>query len=58
MFFGESDTIAAIATAPGNSGISIIRISGEHAVLTADRIFKKKMGVTPKEYIMSGEENK
>ena len=44
MFFGESDTIAAIATAPGNSGISIIRISGEHAVLTADRIFKKKNG--------------
>ena len=44
MFFGESDTIAAIATAPGNSGISIIRISGEHAVLTADRIFKRKNG--------------
>ena len=42
MFFGESDTIAAIATAPGNAGISIIRISGEHAVLTADRIFKRK----------------
>lgn len=44
MFFGESDTIAAIATALGNSGISIIRISGEHAVLTADRIFKRKNG--------------
>ncbi len=39
-----SDTIAAISTAPGNSGISIIRISGDDAVTVADRIFRMKGG--------------
>ena len=43
----ETDTIAAIATAPGNSGISIIRISGEEAIPVADRIFQKKKGSRP-----------
>lgn len=38
----KSDTIAAIATAPGNSGIGIIRISGPEAVAVADRIFRAK----------------
>jgi len=38
----EFDTIAAISTAVGNSGISIIRISGPNAFLAADRIFKGK----------------
>ena len=35
----SNDTIAAIATAPGRAGISIIRISGPEAFRTADRIF-------------------
>lgn len=43
----ETDTIAAIATAPGNSGISIVRISGEEAIQVADRIFQKKKGSRP-----------
>jgi len=38
------DTIAAIATAMGNSGIGIVRISGDEAVEIADRIFKLKGG--------------
>ena len=38
------DTIAAIATAPGNSGIGIIRISGNDSILTADRIIKNRKG--------------
>lgn len=37
-----TDTIAAIATAVNNSGISIIRISGPEALDVADRIFKSK----------------
>jgi len=36
------DTIAAISTAVGNSGISVIRISGPEAFLSAGRIFKGK----------------
>ena len=37
-----TDTIAAIATAMTNSGIGIIRISGDDAVETADRILELK----------------
>ena len=36
------DTIVAIATAMSNSGIGIIRISGEDAVKTADKVIKLK----------------
>lgn len=36
------DTIAAIATAMTNSGIGIIRISGEDAFLVIDRIYRSK----------------
>jgi tRNA modification GTPase len=36
------DTIAAIATAPGEAGISIVRISGPEAVSIADRVFRCK----------------
>lgn len=35
----QSDTIAAIATAPGEAGIAIIRISGAESLAVADRIF-------------------
>ncbi len=40
-----SETIAAISTAPGKGGISIIRISGDNAILTADKVFcgKKRL---------------
>lgn len=35
-----NDTIAAIATAPGEGGISIIRISGPDALAVADQVFR------------------
>ncbi len=38
----KSDTIAAIATAASDSGIGIIRISGENAIETADRIYRSR----------------
>lgn len=40
----KTDTIAAIATAMSNSGIGIVRISGDEAIEVADRIFKPKKG--------------
>ncbi|MCC8150207.1 MAG: tRNA uridine-5-carboxymethylaminomethyl(34) synthesis GTPase MnmE [Lachnospiraceae bacterium] len=40
----QTDTIAAIATAMSNSGIGIIRISGEEALTVADRMFTPKQG--------------
>src|SRR5699024_8144817 len=36
----ESDTIAAISTAPGEGGIGIVRMSGNEAFDIAQRIFK------------------
>lgn len=40
----NSDTIAAIATAVSNAGISIIRISGTEALPIIDKIYKPKSG--------------
>ena len=39
MLQSDKDTIAAIATAPGEGAIGIIRLSGDHAIRFADRIF-------------------
>ena len=36
------DTIAAIATAPGEAGIGIVRISGEKSLDIIDKIFRSK----------------
>ena len=36
----RQDTIAAIATAPGNGGIGIIRISGPEAEAVLERVFR------------------
>lgn len=38
----KTDTIAAIATAVSDSGIGIIRISGDDAIAVADRIYHSK----------------
>lgn len=38
----NTDTIAAIATFPGNSGINIIRISGDNALNIAQKMFVNK----------------
>lgn len=40
----KTDTITAIATAMSNSGIGIVRISGDEALEVADRIFRPKKG--------------
>lgn len=40
----NSDTIAAIATAMSPSGIGIVRISGDDALLIIDRIYRSKSG--------------
>ena len=39
----QSDTIAAIATYPSNSGIGIIRISGPDAISSCEQIFRSKV---------------
>lgn len=38
----ENDTIAAISTAVANSGIGILRISGDQAISVADMIYRSK----------------
>lgn len=43
--FKDNDTIAAIATAPGESGIGIVRISGREAIRIASWVFKSISGV-------------
>lgn len=40
----RSDTIAAISTAVANSGIGIVRISGDQALSVVDRIYRSKDG--------------
>lgn len=44
------DTIAAIATAPGEGGIGIIRISGERSLNVADEIFRSMSNKSIKDY--------
>lgn len=39
------DTIAAIATAPGEAGIGIVRMSGNQSVHILESIFKNKRGI-------------
>ncbi|MFA6076088.1 MAG: tRNA uridine-5-carboxymethylaminomethyl(34) synthesis GTPase MnmE [Negativicutes bacterium] len=41
-----NDTIAAVATAAGEGGIGIVRISGSNAVAVADRIFQLRNKLT------------
>ena len=41
--FSTTDTVAAIATAAGESGIGIIRISGEEALSIADRVLDRSI---------------
>lgn len=40
----QADTISAVATAQGEGGIGIIRISGPEAVAVAEKIFRAKNG--------------
>ena len=38
----KTDTIAAISTPLNSSGIGIVRMSGDDAVMIADKVFRKK----------------
>lgn len=40
MSFALDDTIAAIATAPGEAGLAVVRVSGPGAIAIADRVFR------------------
>ena len=42
--FSDNDTIVAIATAPGEGGIGIVRISGENAGIIASNFFRSMNG--------------
>ena len=44
-----SNTIAAISTAQASAGISVIRISGDSAVIIGDRVFRAKSNKTLRE---------
>ncbi len=44
MMFNAADTIAAIATAPGQSGVGIVRVSGPQAAAIA----RQMLGFEPK----------
>ncbi len=59
----KNDTIAAISTGMTNSGIGIVRISGEEAIQIADRIYKGKQSLLSADshtihygHIVNGEE--
>ena len=41
MLYNDTQTIAAISTAVTESGIGIVRISGEQAIEIADRIYRR-----------------
>ena len=45
MYIEERDTIAAIATGMGNSGIGIVRISGPLSISVADKLFRGRKKV-------------
>lgn len=57
VFDGESDTIAAIATPHGESGIGIVRISGPLSERVATRLFrsKKKLSRLKSHHLYYGE---
>lgn len=54
----DIDTITAIATAPGEAGIGIVRISGKRALEIGDKIFKgkriKKLSDSKERYLNYG----
>ncbi len=47
MKFDLEDTIAAIATAPGEAGIGIVRISGPASLTIADKVFRPRSARMP-----------
>jgi len=54
----SEDTIAAISTPPGYSGIGVVRLSGRYAINIADRVFRsrrnRRLSDTPSHRILYG----
>ena len=50
MHYTLKDTIAAVSTPPGESGIGIVRLSGKEALSIADRIFVSKEKMRPSNF--------
>ncbi len=50
QFPGSEDTIAAIATPPGEGGIGIVRLSGPQAIAVSDRLFISAKGRKPSSF--------
>lgn len=50
MKLDSADTIVAISTPPGESGIGLVRISGPSALEIADQIFLSKNGARPSQF--------
>ena len=42
VYFPDEDTIAAMATSPGEGGIAVIRISGSDAISILEKVFKRE----------------
>ncbi|HJZ04662.1 MAG TPA: hypothetical protein VJ327_02235, partial [Patescibacteria group bacterium] len=42
FYFPSEDTVAAIATPPGEGGIAVIRISGRDAISILEKVFKRE----------------
>jgi tRNA modification GTPase len=52
MNYSLTDTIAAIATAPGEAGIGIVRVSGVEALTLLTRVFRAAGELAPRSHLM------
>jgi tRNA modification GTPase len=52
MQYSLNDTIAAIATAPGEAGIGIVRVSGAEALPLLERVFRAAGEIPPRSHLM------
>lgn len=52
--YEKGETIAAVATPPGEGGIAIIRICGDEALAVGDRVFSKKISSLPSHTVHHG----
>ncbi|KAI6656470.1 tRNA modification GTPase GTPBP3, mitochondrial [Oopsacas minuta] len=50
--YGDKDTIFALSTPPGKSAISIIRITGDHALPTLHALIQSTNKITPRKAVL------
>ena len=48
--YQKGETIAAVATPPGEGGVAIIRISGDRALEVAEKVYSGKIQFVSKPY--------